>query len=146
MAVGYLYTRFFDSLVKGKVDVTNNVYVVLMDADYIPDQDAHQYESSLNLATTEVVGTGYTAGGQLLSGVTVTVDTANNRVIVDATDTVWDPSTITARYAVLIDKTPASAANNPLIGLIDFEADKSSSASEFKLVWSSNGIFRLSTT
>ena len=53
----------------------------------------------------------------------------------DADDPLWAASTITARYGVIVDTTPGSAATNPLVVLIDFLADKSSSGGEFKITF-----------
>jgi len=45
----------------------------------------------------------------------------------------WTPATLTARFAVLIDKEPGAAATNPLICYWDFGADRSSADSDFTL-------------
>ena len=52
----------------------------------------------------------------------------------------WTTSTITARYAVISDRTPGTAATQPLLGLIDFGSDKSSSAGTFAITFSAQGI------
>lgn len=57
----------------------------------------------------------------------------------DFDDVTWSASTITARYAVVSDTTPGSTATNPLILLIDFGTDQSSSAADFKVQLPSDG-------
>jgi len=52
---------------------------------------------------------------------------------IDADDVVWEDSTITAAYGVVVDKTPASAASNPLMCLIDFGGSKSSTDGDFQV-------------
>jgi hypothetical protein len=52
---------------------------------------------------------------------------------IDADDVVWADSTITAAYGVVVDKTPASAASNPLMVLIDFGGSKSSTDGDFQV-------------
>lgn len=52
---------------------------------------------------------------------------------IDADDTVWEDSTITAAYGVVVDKTPAAAASNPLMVLIDFGGSKSSTDGDFQV-------------
>lgn len=59
----------------------------------------------------------------------------------DAADASWSSSTLTARYAVVYDSSPASDATRPLIGLLDFGSDVSSTASTFTVVWDSRGLF-----
>lgn len=58
----------------------------------------------------------------------------------DAADVSWTTATITARYAVIYDDSPATAATKPLIGLVDFGADVSSTAATFQIVWDAIGI------
>jgi hypothetical protein len=52
----------------------------------------------------------------------------------------WAASTITARYGVLYDSTPATDATRPLIGLVDFGADVSTVATSFDVTWDPQGI------
>ena len=116
------------------------IKVMLCTSAYVPDQDAHRYKSSV---TNEVTGTGYTAGGATLTSPTFTYTAATNVLMLDAADTSWASSTITARYAVIYDSTPATDATRPLIGYVDFGADVVSSAGTFSITWDSAGIFTL---
>lgn len=52
---------------------------------------------------------------------------------IDFDDVSWSASTITARYAVVYDTTPGSAATNPLILLVDFEENKASDNGTFSV-------------
>lgn len=45
--------------------------------------------------------------------------------VLDCADPSWPAATLTARIAVLSDRTPATPATQPLIGYVDFGADKS---------------------
>ena len=49
--------------------------------------------------TNEVVGSGYTAGGNTLAGATISL--SGSTAIVDFTDTTWSSATITARGALI---------------------------------------------
>lgn len=64
-------------------------------------------------------------------------------VVLDAADASWASATITARYAVVYDSTPGSNATNPLLFLVDFGSDVSSTAGAFTIQWSAAGIYRL---
>src|SRR5690606_7830921 len=102
-----LYGLFLKSLANKEIDLeTDTLKVMLCTSSYSPNQDTHQYKSSV---TNEVSGTGYTAGGKTLTGVTVTYDTGTNTLTLDADDVTWSSSTITARYAVFYDDTAVDA-------------------------------------
>ena len=79
-------------------------------------------------ATNEVSGTGYTAGGQVLSGFNVT--TSGITAILDfTTDPSWANATITARGALIYN---ASKANKAVM-VLDFGSDKSNSEGTFTI-------------
>lgn len=79
--------------------------------------------------SNEVVGTGYTAGGNTLTNVTPT--TSGTTGFTDFADTTWTSSTITARGAMIYNSTNA----NRTVAILDFGADKSSSAGDFTIVF-----------
>ncbi|MFV8136429.1 hypothetical protein A5731_00320 [Mycolicibacterium conceptionense] len=117
----YFYTSFFKSSWNKEVDIdgSTSIYGKLLTASYTPNQDTHRYESSL---TNEVVGTGYTAGGKVITNPVVNLST--KKATFDGDDLQWTGATLIGsnapRYLAVIDKGPGSAAANPLILLIDF--------------------------
>lgn len=133
-----LYGLFLKSLANKEINLTSDTLkVMLCTSAYTPDQDVHQYKSQV---TNEVVGAGYTAGGAALASVTVAYNAATNTLTLDSADPSWAAATITARYAVYYDATPASDATRPLIAYVDFGADVSSSAGPFTITIDSAGI------
>jgi hypothetical protein len=84
------------------------------------------YTSAANLtaATTvyatanEVVGTGYVAGGNTLTGATVSLSGTTS--FVDFNNTTWNPASFTARGALIYN----SSKSNKAIAVLDFGADK----------------------
>lgn len=120
---------------------TDTIKVMLLTSSYTPNQDTHDYLD--DVVANEVTGTGYTAGGAALANKAVTYDSATNTTILDADDTTWSSSTITARYAVIYDSSPATNATRPLIGYVDFTSDQSSNAGSFTLTWDATGIVRV---
>jgi len=112
--------------------------VMLVTSSYTPDFGTHDFKADV---TNEVVGTGYSAGGESLTSVTLTQ--SGGTITFDADDVTWASSTITARGAVVYDD---SLVNDPLIAYIDFGADKSSSAGDFVLSFNASGIFTLDLT
>jgi hypothetical protein len=120
--------------------LSDTIKVALATSSYTPDQDTHDF---FNDVTNEITGTGYTAGGATLGTKTLAYTAGSNLITADAADTSWTTSTLTARYAVIYDSTPGTAATNPLISYVDFGADVSSTASTFQITWDSAGIFTI---
>lgn len=141
MATGNVYGLFQQSLANKEIDWNSDtIKVMLCTSAYTPNQDTHQYKSDV---TNEVTGTGYTAGGATLTSCTSAYTTGTNVQKLDAADTVWTTSTITARYAVIYDATPATDATRPLIAYIDFVTDQSSVGASFTITWDAAGIVTL---
>jgi hypothetical protein len=120
---------------------SDDVKVMLVSSSYVPNQDTHDYLDDVN--TYEVTGTGYTAGGQSLASKTASYDAPSNTLVLDAADVTWANSTITARYAVVYNNTPSTAATKPLVGYIDLISDQASNNGNFVIEWDSTGILRL---
>jgi hypothetical protein len=137
-----LYGQFLQQALNKEVDWdTDTIKVALLSNSYTPDQDAHNYFD--DVSTYEVTGTGYTAGGITLANKTNTYNSSTNVIVLDADDVTWSSSTITARYAVVYDATPATNATKPLIGYVDFGSDQSSSNGNFTITWDATGIVRI---
>ena len=95
---------------------TNSFYMALYNGN-----------ANMNLGTTvytttnEVSGTGYTAGGKLLTGVTLNYDANNSVVYINFDNAVWNPANFTTRCALIYN----ASASNASVAVIDFGADKS---------------------
>ena len=140
MATTKTYGNLISKAFNKEVDFdSDTIKVALVTSSYTPNQDTHDYWD--DVATNEVSGTGYTAGGETLASKTVTYTSGTNVTKFDAADVSWASSTITARYAVIYDATPATNAAKPLIGYVDFGSDQSSSSGTFSIVWDAAGIF-----
>jgi len=126
MASG-VYQKAIVNAFKGLIDVDTDTYKVMLVTNlYAPDFDTDEFRADVD---NEVVGAGYTAGGEE-SAITVTDNTADNRVDYDWADVDWPASTITARGAVIYKDT-GNAATDILIGYVDFGSDKSTIAGLF---------------
>ena len=68
----------------------------------------------------EVVGTGYTAGGNTITGVTINTDANTNTVYIDFDNVSWPGASFTARGALIYN----SSQSNKSIAVLDFGADK----------------------
>jgi hypothetical protein len=118
---------------------TDSIKVALCTSTYTPDQDAHDYFDDV---TNEVEGEGYTAGGKALTNCTVAYDAPSKAVQLKADNLTWDPVTLTARYAVIYDATPATAATRPLVAYVDFGEDKSPSGGALTIAWADGVVLK----
>jgi hypothetical protein len=82
--------------------------------------------------SNEVVGVGYTAGGNTLTGATVSL--SGTTAYVDFADTTWAASTITARAALIYN----SSKSNKAIAVLDFGSDKTTTANNFTIQFPTN--------
>lgn len=91
------------------------------------------YDSTANLdadtltytATGEVVGTGYVAGGAVLTP-TVPV-LSGDKAVQSFANVIWTPASFTARYALIYNATTTAA-----VAVLDFGADKTA-VTEFEV-------------
>jgi hypothetical protein len=117
----------------------DTIKLALTSSSYTPDQDSHDF---FNDVTNEVSPSGsYSAGGATLS-VTLTQDNTDNEGVFDATDVSFTTATITARYAVIYKSTGVSSTS-PLVCLIDFGSDISSTGGTFTITFASEGIINV---
>lgn len=125
----------------GKINYTgHDIYVMLLTDLYTPDQDTHEFVD--DVSANEVEGTGYTAGGKLLTGKTLTYDAPTNTLKFDANDPTWTESTIEAHYAVIYDGYEALEADQPILGYVNFGENRNSNNGEFKIQWHANGVLK----
>lgn len=137
--VAKLYGNFLMKALNKEIDWDTDVIKVMLCSAFTANQDGNIYLA--NVTKTEVIGTGYTAGGKALTftGATaIAYDSATNIIKLDADDVVWTNSTITASYAIIYDDTPAT--NKPLVGYVDFGGSNVSTAGDFKIQWDALGI------
>ena len=125
----FMCTSFKVELLKGVHNFTNSTGNTFNIALY--DNNA-----SFTAATTaytssnEVSGSGYSAKGNTLVNVTPT--STGTTAFTDFSDTTWSSSTITARGAMIFNDT---ASGDPSVVILDFGSNKSSSSSDFTIVF-----------
>ena len=91
--------------------------------------------------TNEVVGLGYASGGNTLSN--LGAFNSGTTGYTDFSDTTWSTANITARGALIYNSTNSNRA----VAVLDFGADKVSSAGDFTIIFptadASNAIIRI---
>lgn len=125
-----IYNSAIDDMARGAIDFDTDTFkAMLVTSAYAPDKDTHLKRSSV---TNEVSGTGYTAGGAT-SAVTVTKDTANDKVTIQFAAVSWANSTVTARGCVYYKSRGGASSADELVAYNDFNADVSSSGGTFNV-------------
>lgn len=135
-----VYSQYMKSLMNKEINwSTDKFALMLAGTGYTPNQDTHQYKSSV---TNEVSGPGYTAGGIELTNVTSTYDTANKWYTVAADPLSWENASLNAKTAILYDKTPSTDATRPLVLYVSLDPVRSPENGNLNFAWNPNGIFR----
>ena len=125
-----IYNSAPDEMARGDIDFDSNSFkAMLVSSSYVPNKDTHDFRDDV---TNEVSGTGYTAGGAA-SAVTVTKDTANDKVTIQFGAVSWASSTITARGCVYYKSRGGASSADELVAYADFGSDVSSSGGTFSV-------------
>lgn len=147
--IANIASKFAQNCLLGKISPLDNAATLIKVALVTTVPQYSTVDNYGELGSTEVdpntaTGVGYTSGGAILANKTVTL--SGNTSMFDADDVSWANSTITAKGAVVYDGTPADPAQRKVIAVIDFQTSTVSSQGIFRMVWNSNGIFKVSAT
>lgn len=118
----------------------DTIKIALLTSSYTPDFDAHDFYDDVSANEVAASGT-YSAGGATLT-VTLSQDNTDDEGVFDATDVSFTSATITARYAIVY-KSTGTASTSPLICLIDFGSNQTSTAGTFAITFNSEGILNV---
>ncbi len=120
-----LPTSFKVDLLNAKQNFgTDTFKIALYTASATLDATTTAYTTS-----NEVTGTGYTAGGKVLT-VSPTPTSGGTTAYVSFSNVSWTASTITARGALIYNNT---LAGKNAVAILDFGSDKVSTASTFQI-------------
>ena len=92
--------------------------------------------------TNEVTGTGYAAGGVVLTPTTILSDTENNTAYLSFANVTWTPASFTCRGALVYNST-----TNAAVFVLNFGSDKTATTSftvQFPTANSTSAILRIS--
>ena len=135
-------TSFKQALLDGEMDFSSDTSQTFKIALYTSSATLGAATTAYS-ATNEVSGTGYTAGGNTLT-IAANPTTSGTTAFLDFTDTTWTTATITARGALIYK---ADGVTNPAVAVLDFGADKTSTAGNFTIQFptadASNAIIRI---
>jgi hypothetical protein len=109
-----LTTSFKNDLLVGAQNLsTDTLKLALYTGNVNLNADTTVYSS-----TNEVVGTGYSAGGKTLTG--ITIQTSGSTVYINFNNAVWSPASFTTRAALIYN----SSKSNKSVAVLDFGSDK----------------------
>lgn len=111
-------TSFKAELYQGIHDLTTDVIKIAL---YTANANLNA-ETTAYTTTNEIVGTGYTAGGKVMTG--ITVNTSGYTAYVGFDNVVWTPGAFTARCALIYN----SSKSNKSVAVLDFGSDKTTTA------------------
>lgn len=135
-------TSFKQALLDGEMDFSSDTSQTFKIALYTSSATLGAATTAYSV-TNEVSGTGYTAGGNVLS-IAVNPTTSGTTAYLDFADTTWTTATITARGALIYK---ADGVTNPAVAVLDFGSDKTSTAGNFTIQFptadASNAIIRI---
>jgi len=111
-------TIFGLNLLKGLENFTST-------SPYVYKIALYNANANLNNATTaytttnEATGTGYTAGGKILTPILLGSDDTNNTAFVSFNNVTWNPASFTTRGALIYNSTTGAA-----VFILNFGSDK----------------------
>jgi len=123
-------SSFKQQLFLGEHDMdTDTIKLALYTSAATLDASTTVYTTSNEVSSS---GTNYTAGGNTLTGATVSL--SGTTAFVDFSDTSWLTATITARGALVYN----SSKSNKAIAVLDFGSDKTSTNGTFTVQMPAN--------
>jgi hypothetical protein len=123
--------------------LTDDIRVALVTSSYVPNQDTHEFLSSI---TNELSGGGYVR--KVLAGKAITIDNANDRIGLFADNVVWTALGVAAGTPAMaiVYEHNASDAAAALIGWVEFTTPPTPNGGDWTAKWNnaaSNGeLFR----
>lgn len=145
----YFYDTFFRIQWKGMDLSSDTVKALLVTSSYTFDASHQDLETVLGSPSCEVEevaspDNGYTAGGETLTGCTVTNETSPQKTIFDADDVEWAALTATFRYAIYYISGTIDTLLNPVLCCVLLDntpADIVQSGTAYKLEHNASGVF-----
>jgi hypothetical protein len=104
-------TSFQAQLLEGVHDFNTDTFKIAL---YLATADLDA-NTTVYVTDGETSGTGYTAGGEVMTGISV-----NAAGFVNFTNVLWDPAAFTARGALIYNSTK----DNKAVAVLDFGSDK----------------------
>lgn len=141
---GYIYNNFKEQVMNGEFNLggSGDTIKVILVSGHTPNIDTHAGYSDVS-SDEYSTGSGYTVGGDTLTGQATSQDDTNDRGKFDATDLTWSSlgtlSPATPSHAIMYDDTHTS---NLLICYWVL-GTTATNGGDYTLQWGTNGIILL---
>jgi hypothetical protein len=125
-----LTTSFKQQMLQGAQNIASNTLKMAL---YTANTDLGPNTTTYTGTTNEVTGAGYTAGGETLTGVSISAS-PEGVVYVNFDNVSWAAASFTARGALIYNTTQSNAS----VAVLDFGADKTCSNQTFTVTMPAN--------
>lgn len=144
MAVtAFTYPQFQQKVGTKLVNLSTDSLKVMLFSAYT-FTNTHATMTNVKAAGTETTGTGYTAGGQALTSVSLA--TSGAVTTLTCANPSWTTATITAAYAVFYDAAGGTDATNYPICYWNLGGSQSTTAGTFTLTVSGSGLLTVTSS
>lgn len=123
------YLSVYEDAFEGAVDFDTDTFYAMLTLGYTPNFTTHTRRSDV---TGEIIGIGYTAGGQAVTA-TVSKNTGAGTVTANFAATSWAGSTISADGCVYYKRRGGASSADELVGYDDFGGTVSSVGAAFNV-------------
>lgn len=125
-----------DHLARGAINFASDSFKVLL-VSAVPSEANLDAWVNRSDVTSEITGTGYTAGGVAVTATVGAVDTTDNRVPVTFTDLTPGWTGTISAVGAIIYKSTGTASTDKLVQFVDFGGTVSSTAAAFNVDFTS---------
>ncbi len=133
-----VYTSLVDDLARNNVNFSSDTFKMMLVTGYTPSKN---HTKRNDITAYQVTGTGYTAGGNAATA-SLTLDTTNNKEVVNFTITSWTSATISAAGGVIYKARGGVDTADNLVGYVDFGGTVTSTNGTFAVTISSGLTFQ----
>jgi hypothetical protein len=124
-----VYNSYLSDVYAGNCSTANTYKVMLVSSAYTENRSTHTKRSDI---TSEVSGTGYTAGGVTVA-LSFAVNNTTNVGTITIAGATWATSTITARKAIVYRARGGASSADELVACLDNGSDMSSAGTAFAI-------------
>lgn len=138
-----LYGLFLESLLEGRVNFNaDDIFCMIVTSTYVFNQNSHKFKSAV---TGELVGSGYSAGGQLVTTSPPVFTSSNKTLSLPAGNVTWPSVIWTGATGAILYMNPSGFPDDakPLVAYIDFGGPQNRTDQAFYINWPSTGILKL---
>jgi len=124
-----IYDSFLSDVFAGNCNTSHSYKVMLVTSSYTENRATHDKRDDIS---SEVTGTGYTAGGAAVT-LSASLNTTTHKLTLTIGSVSWTSSTITARKAIVYRARGGASSADELVACIDNGTDVTTSNSTLSL-------------